>query len=92
MLSTNAAEPNIPVVERRRNRRNRSLLGAQIVFREGYCSMACLVLDISEDGALLRPDDVVSCPKSFVLKPRLGTPRKCEIVWRKGDKIGVRFL
>lgn len=80
------------VVERRRSRRRRSLLGARIIFRDGYCSMGCLVLDISEQGALLQPDDIFLCPKAFLLEPRLGPARQCELVWRKGSKVGVRFL
>jgi hypothetical protein len=78
--------------DRRQCRRNRSLLGARIVFRDGYCSMGCLVLDISDSGALLKPDDIFACPKTFTLTPRLAPTRKCESVWRKGDKLGVRFI
>jgi hypothetical protein len=92
MLATNFAEPPVPVLDRRRSHRHRALMSARIVFRGGYCSIGCLILDISEGGALLQPNDVVMCPKTFQLKPRFDPPRQAEIVWRKGDKIGVRFL
>ena len=78
--------------DRRQSRRRRSLLGARIVYRDGYCSMGCLILDISDTGALLKPDDIFGCPKTFTLAPRLAPPRKCEIAWRKGEKLGVRFI
>ena len=91
-MSTSAAEHQPVAIERRHSRRSRSLVGARIVFRNGNCSMGCLVLNISDEGALVQPDDIFLCPKTFELKPRLGPPRQCEFVWRKGDKIGVRFV
>jgi len=72
----------------RRVTRHRSLLGAQIIFRNGNCSMTCLIADISETGALLRPLDMVLCPNKFVLRPRFDPPRECEVVWRKGELLG----
>jgi hypothetical protein len=91
-MSVAGAEQQPVIVERRHSRRSRSLLGGKIVFREGRCSMRCLILDISDEGALVQPDDIFLCPKHFELQPRLGAPRQCELVWRKGNKIGVRFL
>ena len=81
-----------PTTERRSRQRRRSLLGAQIVFRNGYCSMSSQILDISEIGALLRPLDIVMCPNKFVLRPRFDPPHDCEVVWRKGQVLGVRFV
>jgi len=91
-MSVSLAEKLPEVIERRHSHRSRSLLGGQIIFHDGNCSMGCLILDISDEGALVQPDDILMCPKTFVLKPRLGQPRRCELVWRKGDKAGVRFL
>jgi len=91
MLATHPAEQHATFIERRCSLRRRALMGARIIFRDGYCSMGCLILDISEEGALLQPDDIILCPKTFVLKPRFDPPRQAEIVWRKGNKIGVRF-
>ena len=78
-------------VERRRHPRRRALLGAQIVFRNGNCSMGCHIVSISPNGATLRPADVLSCPEKFTLIARFEEPRQCEVVWRKGDALGVRF-
>jgi hypothetical protein len=78
-------------IERRRHKRQRVLKGAAIVFRSGNCAIACQILDMSESGALLMPVDVTSCPAEFVLRPRDGAPRNCEVVWRTGTKIGVRY-
>jgi hypothetical protein len=79
-------------VERRRLQRRRSLLGAQIIFRNGYCTMSCQILDITETGALLRPLEPALCPNKFVLKPRFDPARECEVIWRKGEVLGARFV
>jgi hypothetical protein len=91
LLNEQTAQPHFDV-DRRQVRRHRALMGARILFRDGKCSMGCLILNLSDEGALLQPDDIFLCPKSFTLKPRTDLPRECETIWRKGDKIGVRFL
>jgi hypothetical protein len=80
------------LVDRRRFPRHRALKKAQIIFRNGYCSMGCHILDESDGGALLRPADIGSCPATFILKPLFGDPRECKVVWRKGEMLGVSFL
>jgi hypothetical protein len=92
MITELAEHEPASIADRRLHHRHRALMGARIVFRNGFCSMGCLILNISEDGALLQPDDIVSCPKTFTLKPRFDPPRECEIVWRRGTQLGVRFL
>jgi len=78
--------------ERQRIHRRRSLLGAQIIFRNGNCSMTCQILDISDTGALVRPLELALCPNKFVLRPRFDPSRECEVIWRKGEVLGVRFV
>jgi hypothetical protein len=78
--------------ERRRDPRRRVVKGAQILFNDGHCTMDCHILDITETGALLMPRHAMSCPKTFILKPRIGPEHQCEVIWRRATKIGVRFL
>ncbi len=91
-------EPNRPLpsagapLNRPRNPRRRTLKGALIVFRSGYCTMGCLILNTSDTGALVRPADILLCPNEFVLKPSVGPSRDCEVLWRKGEDLGVRYL
>jgi len=68
------------------------LKGALIVFNGGHCTLGCQILDMSETGALVRPSDILLCPSEFVLQPRVGSPRYCEVVWRKTDMVGVRYI
>jgi hypothetical protein len=77
--------------DRRRNSRRRALKSARIVFNDGRCSMTCHILDASETGALIMPADILLCPDQFLLKPLAGPTRACEVVWRKGTRIGIRY-
>lgn len=87
-----AANPAEGSPERRGHPRRRVLKSAMIVFRGGHCTMACRVLNTSDAGALLMPADVVLCPNEFMLKPPVGPTRDCEVMWRKGTMIGIRYL
>lgn len=79
-------------LERRGSPRHRTLQRAQLTFRGGMCSMSGHILNVSETGALLRPQDMAFCPNNFVLRPRFDPPHECEVVWRKGQVLGVRFI
>ena len=78
--------------DRRRSPRRRVLKAALIVFRSGYCTMGCRILDTTDTGALLMPADILWCPKEFVLKPQVGPSRDCDVVWCKNKVLGVRYL
>jgi hypothetical protein len=78
--------------DRRQGSRRRVLKSALIVFNKGYCTLGCHILDVSDTGAMVRPSDIFLCPGEFVLQPQVGPARECEVVWRRGDKMGVRFL
>ena len=68
------------------------LRSGQIVFQNGNCVIDCLVLEISNGGAALKPTNLLECPKFFTLKINHGTAHSCEVCWQYGDKMGVRFL
>jgi len=40
----------------------------------------------------MMPADITQCPGELVLKPQIGQQRDCEVVWRRGDLVGVRYL
>ena len=54
--------------------------------------MDCLVLSLSDDGAALQPLDTLNIPDSFVLQIKDGSVYRCEVCWRHGNKLGVRFV
>jgi len=78
--------------DRRHGHRRRVLKSALIVFNHGHCTLGCQILDVSDTGALVMPGDIFLCPREFVLKPGIGSSRDCEVVWRKMNKVGVRFI
>jgi len=77
---------------RRSSPRRRVLRRGLIVHRGGFCTLGCTILNLSETGALLMPADMALFLSTFVLKPQDGPSRHCEVVWRKRETIGVRFL
>ena len=78
--------------DRRVSPRRRVLKNALIVFNSRYCTHRCFILNMSDTGAQLMPQDVIECPNEFVLKPSIGQERDCEVVWRKGELVGVRYV
>lgn len=55
--------------------------------------LGCAMSDISETGARVDVEDAEKIPDHFILLlSRAGTPkRKCSVVWRNGNQIGVEF-
>lgn len=60
----------------------------------GFAARQCLVLDLSSTGAKITVDS----PQSLDAKLRLAfsrdarTGRNCEVVWRRGKTLGVKFV
>jgi DNA-binding response OmpR family regulator len=64
----------------------------RIVCRAARRAMDCVVLNLSDRGAALQPEDAPRCPDAFTLEIRHGPSRRCRVCWRYRDKLGVRFL
>ena len=60
----------------------------------GFAARMCNVLDLSASGAKLVVDDPASIGNrirlAFARDARTG--RSCEVVWRRGKTLGVRFI
>jgi len=54
--------------------------------------MGCSILDISESGARLRPQEPVFVPDSFRLRLSPTLTIGCEVVHRSQGDIGVAFV
>jgi hypothetical protein len=65
-----------------------------ITFDGGFAARQCVVQDISATGAKITIDD----PNMLPAKLRLAfardarTGRNCEVVWRRGKSVGVKFV
>ena len=60
----------------------------------GFAARSCVVQDLSSTGAKVTVDD----PNTLPGKLRLAfsrdarTGRSCEVVWRRGKTVGVKFV
>lgn len=78
---------------KRRNPRRRILKRAIIAYSGRHLTVECAVRDLSEEGARLMTTDHRQIPDSFELLIELdGFEADCEVVWRRSDSLGVRFV
>lgn len=70
--------------------------GMRVVARDGSWQVPCTMIDVTDAGAKLHLDAPVDGIefKDFVLKlSEYGTAeRNCELMWHRGEFIGVRFV
>lgn len=78
--------------DRRGTPRKRTLQKGELFYLDSAAAVECVVLDVSDTGARLRPMDVLSCPPQFRLRGPDGALKHCEVIWRDETHIGVRFL
>ena len=73
--------------------RQRTLSTGFIVTHGNTTGVGCTIRDISEDGARLRVENGYSLPLHFKLKTETEPVEyHCEVVWRKFDEVGIRFI
>jgi len=77
--------------DRREHPRAHVLRRARIVFRRGYSTVDCVVLDLSDGGARIRIGDWLPLPPTFELRLENGPPREAEVRFRARETLGVRF-
>jgi hypothetical protein len=76
--------------ERRRYPRRRLQYAAKIDLRDGGALQACILRDISDTGArmLVLTEEL---PDQFDLLLSQLNRRRCNVIWRNGQEIGVKF-
>ena len=79
--------------ERRRDRRYTINRIAKYQTDAGALPRDCMITDISKQGARLFADGV-EVPDQFhlMISGENGSRRECQVVWRLGGEIGVRFI
>ena len=77
--------------EWRHGPRRKTIKTATIVFDGGHCTMPCTVLDLSPEGAKLRPSDPMLLPDQFDLHLGDGLVAPCRVVGKRGGDVAVRF-
>jgi hypothetical protein len=60
----------------------------------GFAARPCVVIDLSTNGAKVTVDDASDTPARFRLAFSRDTRsgHQCEVVWRRGKTLGVKFL
>ena len=80
------------MTDHRQHPRAHVLRRGRIVFRRGYSSLDCVVLDLSPSGARLKVDEWLALPDRFELRIENGPRREAEVRFRAREITGVRFL
>ncbi len=81
------------MLDRRKEHRGRTYLGGQIAFNNRWCTIDCLVRNMSESGAKLDFSDPVQVPSELdLLIPLKGHSRRVKVVWRQAKSLGISFV
>lgn len=79
--------------DRRETARRRNLRAAITRFEGPLSPIPCIMLDISEGGARLHAHEPGEIPDRFQLNIESeGLTFNCEVVWRQGNELGVKFV
>lgn len=81
-------------ITRKREARKSLQQPGWITFEGGFAARPCVVQDMSSSGAKITIDDPNSLPGKLrlALSRDARTGRSCEVVWRRGKSVGVRFV
>ena len=65
-----------------------------ITLEGGFAARQCMVQDLSTSGAKVTIEDSNSLPAKLRLafSRDARTGRACEVVWRRGKSVGVKFV
>jgi hypothetical protein len=79
--------------DRRGEPRSHALKTGQVSFGDPQECCDCLVWDIARSGAMIEVEPGTNPPEEFrLISTGLSLNQLCEIVWRDGRKIGLRFV
>ena len=82
------------VIDKKRAARKSVSQPGWITLEGGFAARQCVVHDMSATGAKVTIEDSNSLPArlrlAFSRDARTGRP--CEVVWRRGKSVGVKFV
>jgi len=78
----------------REPRRQLNKQPAWITVDDGNTKCECFVLDVAPGGAKIMTDAAIDVRDRFALAlvPAHPTRQPCEVVWRRGNVYGIKFL
>jgi len=78
--------------ERRASRRQKSFLRGVVYFDKRRSETACLVRDLSEDGARIVLSQTITIPDVIELQiPQREQTLSARVQWRRADEVGLAF-
>jgi hypothetical protein len=81
------------MVSRRKHIRHRSDAPGTIAVFDGAPGIPCTLENVSIGGACIRFETNILLPPVFTLSvPAEKVDRRCELMWRDGNRIGVSFV
>ena len=83
--------PEPAMEERRRVARNRTLKSGKILVHAHTSLIDCTVRNLSPKGALLLVSSLAGIPENFELALEPKQTRRCRVIWRGEDRLGVEF-
>src|SRR3954470_22921218 len=80
------------VMQKERRKHQRLVINRVTTFRAGgSLPRECMITNLSSEGARLFSEDAV-VPEQFDLVIADNLARRCQVMWRLGGEIGVKFL
>ena len=82
------------VIEKRKIPRTRISKAAKLIFDAPFVAVIdCTVRNVTSRGAGVKLSAAITLPDTFELSFDSGrTCRRCELMWRVGDEVGISFL
>jgi PilZ domain-containing protein len=79
---------------KKREARKRLSQPGWITLDGGFAARQCVVQDISASGAKVTIEDSNTLPAKLRLafSRDARTGRNCEVVWRRGNSVGIKFV
>ena len=78
--------------EKRGKKRRKLIRTGTIEYDDQTEPMSCVLLDISQSGGSLRPDDPQALPERFDLRIKHGPAIACKVVRRTDENVAVVFV
>ncbi len=80
-----------PAKNRRGSRRRRQYKAAKLILNDNQSVVDCILRDISGTGARVQLEDWFDCPKRILLKLSNGLAFASDVVWSRGNQLGLHF-
>lgn len=81
------------MAEPRKSTRQRTMLGAKIIFNNRMSTLDCRIRNISREGAKVILGDHYAIPQVFEFHvPQKDDTYRARVIWRHDNEVGIEFL